>query len=115
MIGNATVTRLREAPGDLDEYGDPAPGTTTETVLDGAGVAPRSSEDITNRGRQGVIVGLSLYAPFGVDVVYTDRFRVEGLGSLDGTYEVDGEAGQWKSPLSSWEAGTETALRRAQG
>lgn len=115
MIGNATVTRIRLDPGGVDEYGDPVDSTPDEEVIEGCGVAPRSTSDIDSRGRQGVLVGLSLYAPFGADVTYTDQFLVEGLGSLDGTYEVDGEAGQWKSPLSSWEAGTEIALRRAQG
>ncbi len=115
MIGNATVTRIRMDPGGIDVYGDPVDSDADEEALAGCGVAPRSTSDIDDRGRQGVIVGLSLYTPYGADVLYTDQFRVEGLGSLDGTYEVDGEAGQWKSPLSSWEAGTEIALKRAQG
>lgn len=110
MIGNAIVLRVRETPGGTDNYGDPIEGTTETVTLTGCGVAPRSSDDITDRGRQGVIVGLTLYAPHGTDLRYSDRIEVDGV-----LYEVDGEAGSWKSPLSSWEAGIEVALRRAQG
>lgn len=110
MIGNARVYRIRKDPGSIDEYGDPVSSTETRVLLEGAGVAPRSSEDITDQGRQGVIVGLSLYLPFGTDFLHTDQAEVDGV-----VYDVEGEPGSWKSPLTSWEAGMEIALRRAVG
>lgn len=110
MNGNATVYRLRPTPGGVDQYGDPTAGTVTRTLLEGCGVAPRESSDINDRGRQGVIVGLNLYAPYGTDLLHTDQVEVDGI-----IYEAEGEPGQWKSPMSSWEAGMEIALRRAQG
>lgn len=110
MIANATIIRIRRTPGDLDRYGDPATSTETRTTMDGWAVAPRSSSDITDRGRAGVIVGLSLYTPYGADLLQTDLIEVDGE-----LFEIEGTVGKWKSPLSSWEAGTETALRRAQG
>lgn len=115
VIGNATVTRLRDNPGGIDENGDPIASVSVETVISGAAIAPRTAADITDRGRQGRISSALLLVPFGTDVRHTDRFRVEGLVSLDGEWDVDGDAGQWKSPFTGWEAGCEVALKRAAG
>lgn len=106
-VSNATVVRVRGVA--LDEYGDPS-GSPEEETLDGCIVAPRTSSDVDDRGRQGVVVGLSLFAPFGTDITHTDQLRVDGV-----LYEIDGEPGRWKSPFSGWEAGVEVALRRAAG
>lgn len=110
MIGNATIVRVRTAAGTADRYGDTLAGTVTRTTIDNAAVSPRTSEDIDGRGRAGVIVGLNLYAPHGTDLVFTDQVEVDGV-----LYDIEGEPGSWKSPLSSWEAGVEVALRRAAG
>lgn len=107
MIPNATIVRLR---GDtIDKYGDHT-GTVTRTTLDGCAVAPRSSEALDADGRHGAIIGLNLYGPYGTDLVHTDQLEVDGV-----VYDIDGEPGQWKSPLSAWEAGFEVALKRAVG
>jgi hypothetical protein len=110
VIGNATIYRVRTAAGADDRYGDPTAGTETRTLLTECAVAPRESADVSDAGRRGVIVGLNLYAPYGTDLLHTDQVEVDGV-----LYEADGEPGQWKSPLSSWEAGMEIALRRVQG
>lgn len=107
-MSNCTVVRIR--PLGFDDYGDPVEGDPNRLTLDNCAVAPRSSSDITERGRQGVIVGLSLFAPYGSDVIHSDLLEVDGV-----LYEVDGEAGPWKSPFTEWEAGLEIALRRAAG
>lgn len=110
MIGNAAVYRLRKDPGGNDRYGDPTSSTTSRTLISAAGVAPRSSSDNDDRGQTGVIVGLSLYLPYGTDIVFTDQIEVDGE-----PYDIEGEPGSWKSPLSGWEAGVEVALKRAVG
>lgn len=110
MIGNATVVRIRPTPGGVDVYGDPVDSTESETTLDGCAVAPRTSTDITEPGRFGVIVGLTLYAPHGTDIRHTDLFDIDGV-----RYEADGEEGSWQSPYTGWAAGIEVALRRAAG
>jgi len=111
-----TATIVRQVPGGTDEYGDPIPGTTIRVDVPGCGWAPRSagagpsSEDIHDRGRQGVIVGLTLYMPAGTDLRHTDQVELEGL-----LYDVEGDPGEWRNPLSGREAGLEVALRRAEG
>lgn len=104
------IVRVRGNPGGVDEYGDPIVGTDDRTILIDAFVAPRESGDISNRGRQGVIVGLTLFAPYETDVRYTDQIEVDGV-----LYDVDGEPGKWRNPFSGWEAGIQVALVRASG
>ena len=108
MTSNCTAVRIR--PPGVDEYGDPVDDDADRLTIEGASVAPRSTSDITERGRFGVIVGLSLFAPYGTDIVHGDQVEVDGV-----LYEVDGDAGPWKSPFTQWEAGIEVALRRAAG
>lgn len=107
-MNNATVVRIR--PPGLDEYGDPVATEPTEVTLTDCSVSPRLSNEVNAPGRQGVIVGLTLYAPYGTDIRHTDRFTVDGV-----PFEVDGEAGSWKSPFDGWEAGDTVALKRATG
>src|SRR5690606_11850377 len=60
--GGVTVTVVRRP--EKDRYGDRT-GEPVETELPGAVVAPRSSSDTNERGRDGAVVGLALYAPPG--------------------------------------------------
>lgn len=104
------IVRVRSTPGGVDEYGDPIEGTVTRQVLDGAFTAPRESDEITNRGRAGVIVGLTLFAPYSTDLRHTDQVEVDGE-----LFEIEGEPGRWRNPMTGREAGIQVALRRAQG
>jgi hypothetical protein len=51
--------------------------------------------------------GLTLYLDAGTDVLDDDKFVVRGK-----TYEVDGEAFDWKSGLGSWNPGLVVNLQR---
>lgn len=103
------VTVIR--PPGTDRYGDPVPGEGSQHEVSDCRWAPRvggsgsSSRDILSRGRQGVIEGLTLYAPPGADILHTDRIDVPGQGE----FEVDGDVGAWE------DAGIEVALRRGEG
>lgn len=107
-IGPAVV-RLR---GTLttDGYNEPAwtfDGAARLTIRK-ARVAPRSSSNITDGVRNGVVVGLTLYAPIGTDIVRTDRVEIGGAE----VYEIDGEIGEWHGLTVK---GLEVALRRVDG
>lgn len=104
------ITRIRRTPGGVDQYGDPVPSNTIETELRGAFVAPRMSDEIQTRSRAGVAVGLTLFAPAGTDLRFTDQVRVDGE-----VFEVDGEVARWEHPGSGWAPGITAALKRAQG
>jgi hypothetical protein len=104
----ATVTVLR--PGGVDQFGDPSGSGTTHTVA-GCALAPRTSnEDIQGRGDT-VIVGLTLYAPYGSDITATDKIQIPG-GLI---YEVVGEPGQWLNPKTGSTPGMAVALQRVAG
>lgn len=109
MRSNATIVRVR--PTGVDQYGDTNAGTPDRLTLDPAAVYPRSSSPVDDRGRSGVIVGLTLLVP-DVDADILDGDQIEVDGHL---YDLDGTAGAWKSPLTGWEPGLEAALIRAAG
>lgn len=102
------VVRVRKQ--GFDQYGDPIVGTPTRLTLTGAFTAPRTSSDVDDRGRQGVIDGKTLYAPYPADVLATDEIEED-----DVPYIIEGEVGKWKNPWTQWEAGIEVALVRAVG
>lgn len=105
-----TVTVLRDSPGGFDAYGDPITSTTAETNIPNCAVAPRFSTEPTERGRQGVIVGLTVYAPFGSDVLFTDRLEIAGV-----EYVIEGTPGSWSNPFTGSTPGMEIAVKRAVG
>lgn len=128
----ATVTILRGGGYDPDT-GDRI-DYTEEIEVPGCFWAPRtqgagpSSGSVDNRGRQGVIEGLTLYAPYGAPIRHDDRVRLPIGAPLDGPYygvtdygdegevwEIDGEPGPWKNPITGRQHGMEVAIRRSAG
>lgn len=106
----STIVRLRSAADGVDEYNNPTPGEPDRVDLDGAFVAPRTSDALDDNGRSGVIVGLTLYLPYGTDIVYTDQVEVDGV-----VYEIKGEPVSWSHPHTGWQAGMEVGLERGEG
>lgn len=110
-----TISRVRSSSGGFDANGDPLPGTTTTTAIAGAFVAPRSSNDVDDVGRVGVIVGLTLFVAYDTDLVTSDTILVAVGDANDGLYEIDGQPGDWLHPFTGWRAGQTVALKRAAG
>lgn len=100
--------------GTRDDYGD----ITYDVALtiEGCAWAPRySNED--NENRNTVIVGLTLYGPYGADLSADDRIVLPALPELPAkrslrTYRVIGDRGDWRSPFTAWKPGFEAALER---
>lgn len=104
-----TVTVIRAGAPTQDDYGNDVPGPNVETPVGGCAVWPRtSSEDV--QGRLQVLEGLNVVAPYGTDVRPHDRVRVRGV-----LYDVDGDPGEWRSPLTGTQAGVQIALTRVTG
>ncbi len=113
-----SVTRIR--PTGRDRYGDPVDGEPDELDLPGAFTAPRTSSDSSERGRNGAVIGLALFAPPGSEadrlirsegaLVRTDLVRAGGE-----VYEIEGDVGIWASPFGAAADGVEVALRRGEG
>lgn len=102
------VVRLR--PPGTDKYGDLLGGEPSEQTIAGAFTAPRLSTDIGDRARDGTVVGLTLFAPYGSDIVRTDLIKVG-----DDEFRIDGDLGDWSSPLTDWRPGLTANLVRAVG
>jgi hypothetical protein len=105
-----TVTIVRAVPGGTDVYGDPIPGTVTRIDVPGTAVASRYSTEPTERGRQGVIVGLTIYPPANSGFLFTDQVEVKGA-----LFDVEGDPGEWENPFTGDTPGMEIALKRAVG
>lgn len=109
MIGRQTVTVRRPTP-TTNRYGDTVTGTTvTDTVVRGCAVSPRQSVELHGAGRDGVIVGLTLWAPPGTAIAAGDQVLVDGV-----SYDVDGEPGEWTS-RGGRKRGVQVALTRTAG
>jgi hypothetical protein len=109
MIGE-TVTILRAGAPTTDRYGNEVPGADVRIDVQGCAVAPRQEGDVSDGGRQGVIVGTTVYFPPGTDVRSTDRLEVRGE-----VHTIEGDPGRWVSPFSGSEWGVECATRRVEG
>lgn len=108
-----TVTIVRPGPPTQDPYGNDVPGAPTEITVGGCAVAPRgeaSAADELTDARDTVIVGLTLWAPYGTDIRATDRVRVGGA-----LYEVDGQPGSFRSPFTGSTGPVVAALELVTG
>jgi hypothetical protein len=112
MIGANVTETVTVRRADTDRFGDP--GEPVTHSIDGCVIAPRIA------GRQGredlsegeiVIVGLTLYAPWGADIAAGDQVEITAA-PWAGIYDVDGEPGHWRNPTTGEEAGVEVALTR---
>lgn len=84
--GNETVTVIREVK--RDRLDGPAQGPPNEHDIKGCEVIPRSSHE---EGRGWVIIeGRMIAAPYGADVLGTDKVRVDGV-----VWDVDGAPGHY--------------------
>lgn len=116
------VTRLR--PPGFDKYGEPITGPSAELVIPGCSVAPRfpiaaretASGAIEDRGREGAIIGLTLYGPYKPDILSTDFIRIDDRDGTDPVvYKVEGAPVSWRNPFTRRRAGSETSLKITDG
>lgn len=100
-----SITRTRRSSTSTDSYGQPVYTTTTATLQ--AYVSVRVSG--TNFDADQIVItdGLTIYLPAGTDVQDDDTFTIRGK-----TYEIDGEAFEWKEGLGSWNPGVVVNLQR---
>jgi len=74
----------------------------------GVAIAPRTSDETNNIGfANRVVVGLTLYGPYSLEITHLDRVAYAGLD-----YEVVGEVGRWLNPFDGTQEGCEVALKR---
>jgi len=101
----ATVKR---AATKFDRYGDPAPTTSHEVVIEAIG--PRTSTEVSDRGRQGVVEELAIYARGGTDIRRGDVVVVD-----DAELHVVGAPKVFESPFGDDLDGIEVPVERREG
>jgi hypothetical protein len=110
----------REEP-NRDQYGRQTGGGTTRAKVDGAIVAPRTAEEVTEAGRVAVPVGKTVYLPArGLKAALVvlgepevDRRDLVEIDSI--VYEIDGEPAEWGNPFTDTDWGVEIAAKRVEG
>lgn len=111
-----TVVRLRRGPSPgRDERGQPIPGPLTETPIPSCVVTPRAQTPQVGsdeqQERDTVIVGYTVYAPPGTDLVTTDQVRIRGE-----LCEITGEPGGWgRNPFTGLPGPVQFAADRVTG
>ena len=101
------VQIIRRSSASVDEYGEPVFITTEIDVQ--ALVANRTAMGTTlfEAAEISITQGLRLFLPAGTEVLDDDVFRVRGK-----TYQMDGEAFDWRDGLGSWNPGVVVDLQR---
>lgn len=113
-----TVTLLRATTsGERDELGVVIPGLRMEIPLEHCVVAPRMERAVLSAGgadqqaRDTTILGWTVYAPPGSEILTTDRVVIRGV-----TCEITGEAGDFgTSPWTDTRGPVQFAARRVSG
>lgn len=102
----ATVKRTPGAK--FDRYGDPNPTVDHEVVIEAIG--PRTSTEVSDRGRQGVAEELAIYARAGTDIRRGDVVVVD-----DAELHVVGAPKVFESPFGDDLDGIEVPVERREG
>ena len=72
------IIRIRQAPGDRNQWGEYVPGPTVETPL-AANVQPLSLEDSDIAGGVMLVDRLRVFVPYALDVVYAPALMKWGI------------------------------------
>ena len=110
---NATIGVCAYQAGVEDSHGNPVDAWADPVPTRVYGYGPRSAggaaePNLPNRDL--VIIGLTVYAPPGVQIDPRDRVQVDGV-----MYEVDGEIGDWNHGPFGFEPGISISLKRWEG
>lgn len=120
------ITVLRDTPGGVDEWGDSVVASTSRTDIADCAIAPRYSTEPTAVGRNGVIIGLTIFAPYGSDILFTDCIEINGGGTVTETglpvtpstatiYTIEGDPSDWANPFTGATPGMEISVKKATG
>ena len=101
-VYNATLT--------TDRYGNEVSTWAAGTTYQHCVVSARRTDDLTNGGRQGTIVGLKVLLPTTAEVDPHDRLEVRGS-----MYEIVGEPFAPSSPFTGLTPGVSVDIRRVEG
>lgn len=104
----------RYQAGAVDRYNKPTDSWLAAVDIEVYAIAPKSSDEPFEVGRDAVVTGLQVLAPAGTVIGRKDRIVFEGE-----EYTVEGEIADWTySPYHTGlleDAGIEVNLKRVEG
>jgi head-tail adaptor len=94
-----------------DRYGNETSTWSAGTTYDRCVISRRTSDDLTDSGRQGVVVGLSVFLPYPeAQIDLHDRLELRGA-----IWEIVGEPYLYHHAMTGWEPGIGVAVQRVEG
>lgn len=108
-----TIVRLRRRLVDDPYSGEATLGDWSdadELEIKGVAIAPTSSVEVDEAGRQMVVTGVSIYGAADADIAAEDRLRARS-----GLWDVVGDFVVWRSPFTGWEPGAQASIKKATG
>lgn len=105
-----TIGVKRHVAGSADRYNNPADSWSAPVDVLVYGIAPTSSAEPFESGRNAVVTGKTVLAPVGTVIGAKDRVVIDSE-----EYEVDGDISDWSDGPFSWSPGIEIKLKRVKG
>lgn len=81
-----------------------------ELEIRGVAIAPTSSVEVDEAGRQMVVTAVSIYGGLDDDIASHDRLRARS-----GLWDVVGDYLQWRNPFTGWEPGAQASIKKVAG
>ena len=103
-----TILRTRRSPGGFDRYGDPIQSSSDTIRIQVAAIAPGSSREYAEHGRDGETIEHTLYFRRAVDISDGDEIEVRGR-----TYKA--RIAEWVSPYGTGRRATVVEATRETG
>lgn len=103
-----TITRTRRSPGGYDRYGDPIESTADTIKIQVGAIAPGTSKEYAEHGRDGETIEHTLYFRRAVDIADGDEIEVRGA-----TYKA--RVAEWRSPYGTGRRATVVEATRETG
>lgn len=107
-----TVTVLT-AGTKSDPYSDdtePDWDNPTSATVSGVAVEPRPSQEPLQDARNATVSGFTLYMPAGTEIGSQNKVTVRGK-----TYDVLGDAADWRDPFTGWQPGLVVQVGLTEG
>lgn len=105
-----TIGVKRYQEGAVDRYNNPTTSWLSAVAVLVYSIAPTSSDEPFEAGRNAVITGLSVLAPVGTVIGPKDRVVIDSV-----EYVVDGAIADWSKGPFAWSPGIEIKLKKVTG
>lgn len=100
----------RLVKGQTDAHGNVTESFSDPVSVPVYSIAPTTSDEPYEAGREAVVTGLSVLAPIDTNITAYDRVVWDGE-----EYTVEGDIADWSKGPFGWDAGIAIQLKRVEG